>query len=177
MKKLINKNNQSSLISSILFLILGCILVSNPNELVKFITFIIGFIFFLMGISKVIIYYNDKKKLNIITNNIIYGVILIVMGIVIMFCNSIIEQILRFILGGFIVYTGVVNLLMAINLKKLNTKNWIVLFIISLIMIICGLYIILVSNLIFSTIGIIMIISSISDIVSYIIYNSRNKVI
>ena len=74
------------------------------------------------------------------------------------FCNSIIEQIIRFVLGGFIVYTGITNLILSFNLKKLNSNNWLSLLTIGIIMIICGLYIILVSNLILSTIGIIVII-------------------
>ena len=176
MKKLTSKDNKSSLVNSILFLILGCILASNPNGLVKFITYLIGLVFLLMGISRIIIYYNDKKKLNIITNNITYGIILIVIGVILMFCNSIIEQIIRFVLGGFIVYTGITNLILSFNLKKLNSNNWLSLLTIGIIMIICGLYIILVSNLILSTIGIIVIIYSISDIVSYIMYNTKNKV-
>ena len=52
MKKLTSKDNKSSLVNSILFLILGCILASNPNGLVKFITYLIGLIFLLMGISR-----------------------------------------------------------------------------------------------------------------------------
>lgn len=175
MKIVVSKENNSSLISSILFLILGCILLSNPNGVIKFITYIIGLIFILIGISRIIIYINDKKKLNIITNNLMYGIVAITVGIIMMFCNSVIEQAIRLVMGGFIIYAGVINLIMAFNLKSTKSSNWIGFLIISLIMLICGLYIVLKSNLVLSTIGIFIVIYSIMDIIGYIMYN-RSKI-
>lgn len=174
MKKITSKDNNASLISSILFLILGCILLSDPNGVVKFLTYIVGAIFMLVGISRIVIYHNDKTKLNIITNNLTYGIIAIAIGIIMMFCNSIIEQVIRLVMGGFIIYTGIINMVLALNLKSTRFNNWITFLIIAIIMLICGVYIILKSNLVLSTIGIFIIVYSITDIISYILYHNSN---
>ena len=68
MKLTQSKNDSFSLLSAILFLILGIILISNPGGVVKFITYIIGGIITILGIAKLITYYKNKTN-TMIPNN------------------------------------------------------------------------------------------------------------
>ena len=56
MKDLFKKSGYLSLLSSILFLILGVLLINNPGGIVEFISYIIGGVFLAMGIFKIITY-------------------------------------------------------------------------------------------------------------------------
>lgn len=164
------KKDSMSIISSILLLILGVILISNPGDVVKFITYIAGGIIIIIGLAKIISYLRIKKNMNIQnTNDLIIGIVAIVMGIIIMFCSSAIEFIIRLITGGWILYSGITKLIISLKLKEININNWYLVLIASIIMIICGLYIIIISNLVLSGIGIVLVIYAIIDIIQFII--------
>lgn len=164
------KMDATNLLISILFLIIGILLFSNPGGVVKFITYIIGILFIIMGIGKTVSYYRMSKKMNINnTSDLVLGIVAITLGIVVIFCSSAIEFVIRLVMGGWILYSGIVKLVYAINLRDSKVNSWLYVLIVSILMIICGLYVIIKSNLVFSTIGLVLIIYSIIEIVQYII--------
>ena len=174
MKKITIKKDKSSIITSIIFLILGILLYLKDKEVVTFITYIIGIIFAIFGSIKLYNYYKFKDTVSNI--NLTLGILSIIIGIIIMFCNSIIEQAIRIVIGGFIIANGINKLIVSINSKDYN-KNWITLLIISILIIIGGLYTILQSNLILQTIGVVLIIYSSIDIISYLSYPKNKNII
>lgn len=171
---LIIKKDKSSIFASIAFLILGILLFINPGEMIKFITYIIGIIFVVFGSIKLYNYYKSKDSISNI--QLTLGITAIIVGIIIMFCNSVIEFIIRLVMGGFILANGLNKLIVALNTKNYNNK-WIGLLTVAIILIICGLYIILKSNIILSTIGLILIIYSTVDIISYLMYPKNKDII
>ena len=166
MKKIISFDS-SSLISSILFLLIGIILFTNPNGIVSFISYILGIVTIIIGIIKIISAQKDVKASNH-DSVLTFGIICIVIGIILIFCGSIIELVLRFFMGAWILISGINKMVLALNLKA-TSKIWNKLLIISIILIIIGIYVIVRSNLVFSTIGLIMIIFSIFSIIGYFI--------
>lgn len=171
---IIIKKDKSSIFASIAFLILGILLFINPGEMIKFITYIIGIIFVVFGSIKLYNYYKSKNTISNI--QLTLGITAIIIGIIIMFCNSVIEFIIRLVMGGYILASGLNKLIVALNSRNYN-KKWIALLIVALILIIGGLYIILKSNIILSTIGLILIIYSSIDIISYLMYPKNQNII
>lgn len=162
------KKDSFSLISAILFLILGVILISNPDWVVKFITYILGAIIIILGGIKLFTYFKNKKQAIEDYNNLVLGITFIVLGIVIMFCSSIIAFVIRLFMGGWLLFNGVTKLMLSLQLRTLNIETWYIPLITSIIMIICGLYTIIVTNIIGVAGGIILVIYSISEIIQYI---------
>lgn len=171
---IIIKKDKSSIFASIAFLILGILLFINPGEMIKFITYIIGIIFVVFGSIKLYNYYKSKNTISNI--QLTLGITAIIIGIIIMFCNSVIEFIIRLVMGGYILASGLNKLIVALNSRNYN-KKWIGLLIVAIILIIGGLYIILKSNIILSTIGLILIIYSSIDIISYLMYPKNQNII
>lgn len=164
------KKDTVNLITSILFLIVGILLFSNPGGVVKFITYIVGILFIIIGIGKLISYYRMNKKMNINNNSdLVLGVVFIILGVIIIFCSSAIEFVIRLVMGGWILYSGITKLIYSFSLKEMKVDTWLYVLIVSIIMIIFGLYIIVKSNLVFSTIGLFLIIYSIIEIIQFII--------
>ena len=93
-----------------------------------------------------------------------------------MFCNGIIEFVIRLIMGGFILANGLNKLIVALNSRTTNDK-WQGLLAVAIILIIVGLYVILKNNIVFSTIGIALIIYSSIDLISYIMYPKNKDII
>lgn len=167
-----DKNN--SLFNSILFLLLGIILFTNPGGIVKFISYIIGGILIAIGIFNILSYYKTLKKLNIeYTSKLISGIIIIVIGFIVILFSSFIETTIRLVCGGFIIYRGVIKLIESLTSKTEKTYFYITL-VISILMILCGFYVALTVNLVFEMIGLFIIIYAILDIVNYVTYKKKN---
>ena len=60
-EKIMKKTGWTSLLSSIVFAILGIILITNPEGTVKFVSAILGIMFILAGAYKIISYYQVEK--------------------------------------------------------------------------------------------------------------------
>ncbi len=164
------KKDTISLISSVLFLIVGILLFSNPGGVIKFVSYIIGSIFIIMGIGKIISYYKMIKKMNITnTGDMVMGIISIILGIIIILCLSALAFVINIVVGAWILYSGIIKLIYAFNLKEMKLSSWVYVLIVSIILIIGGLYVVINCNTVYSTIGLFLIIYSVIEIIQYII--------
>lgn len=174
-KNLLKKSGWMSIIESLIFAILGIILVLRPNEIVSIIAYIIGAIFIVVGIIKIANYVQAKGKNDLYNNELIYGIMAAVIGLVVIIYSSTISKIFGIIIGIWIIYSSVVRATSALKLKVLKTNIWLYSLLLAIVMFICGLYIILDSGIIVTTVGVIMIIYSILDIIENIIFINNVK--
>lgn len=168
-QKILKKSGWISIIVSLIFALLGIILILKPNEIIKIISYIIGGIFIIVGTYKIYSHIKTKGKYDLYNYELIFGLLAIIIGIVAIIYSNTIETIFRILIGLWIIYTAIVRISSSIKMKNLKIKLWIYSMIISIIMFIFGLYIILNSGAIIETIGIIMIIYSIMDIIESVI--------
>ena len=174
-KKILQKSGWISIIESVIFAILGVILITNPDGTVKFISWILGLIFIGVGTSKCMAYASVKGKNDLYNNDIIYGIMAIVLGLVTIIYSSTIGSILRIIIGIWIIYSALIRIGLATKLKNMESKIWMFSLAIAILMFLFGLYIILNSGAIIATVGIIMIVSSLLDIVEDVILMNNIK--
>ena len=165
-------SNIAVLINSIIFFILGAVMFTNPEAIVLIVTYVIGGLIILLGAFNCIKNYLDVKKDNSVSSSgMILGIVLVVVGLVFIFLAGVIEALVRLVIGGWILFSGINRLINALYLPKKSSK-FIVLFIISLILISGGLYTILETNLAFKAIGIVLMIYAGIEIFGYI-FNKR----
>lgn len=175
LEKLFRKTGWISIIESIAFAILGVIVVWNPEGTVKAISYIISTVLILIGIVKIINYILAKGKYDFYNNDLIYGLIAIIVGAAFMIFSGAIGSIFRIIIGIWIVYSAFIRMNLAIKLKAQKLNIWVHSLIISLIMFICGLYVMMNPGAIVATIGAIMIAYSIMDIIEEVIFMRNVK--
>lgn len=169
-QKIFKKTGWISILISAIFAILGIILIWKPIETIKIISYILGTIFIVIGISKIISSITEKGKFDIYNYNMIFGILIIIIGIVTMIYHEAIATILNIIIGIWITYTSLIRLSIAIKIKKQSTNNiWIYVLILALIMLSCGIYVIFNTGAIIEAIGISLLIYSITDIIEEII--------
>lgn len=158
-----------SLIYSIIFFILGAIIFTKPEIIILFISYVIGGIFTIIGLFKCIKNYLDIKKDNTISSKeMIAGILLIVIGLVFILLANVIEALVRLVIGGWILFTGINRLINSLQIPNKNNK-FIVRLLLSLLLIGVGLYTILESNLAFKTIGLVLMVYSVIEILGYIL--------
>ena len=169
MKFLKIKKDSFSLLSAILFLILGIILIPNPDSIITFVAYILGAIFVFLGGIKIFTYFKNKEENPNNYTNLGLGIALAILGIITMFCSGVIALMIRVIMGGWLLYNGIIKLILSFKLKETNLDKWYIPLIGAILMIICGLYTVIVENIILKGGGIILVIYSVIEIVQYII--------
>ena len=83
--------------------------------------------------------------------------------------------ILRLIVGTWIVYSGITRIYLSLKLKFFNSSIWIISLVLSILMVIFGVYIMLNSGVIVTLIGSLMIAYAIIDIIESIIFIKKIK--
>ena len=144
MKKVLKNNlNIMTLIFSIIFFILGAVIFTKPEIIILFISYVFGGIFIIVGIFKCIKNYLDiKKDNNISSKEMVIGIILVIIGLVLILLAGVIEALIRLIIGGWILFSGINRLINSLQLPKKNNV-FIPYLILSLLIIGAGLYTIL----------------------------------
>lgn len=173
MQKIIIKSYESkkNLLTPVLFLVLGLILFLNPSGVVNFISYIFGGVFLALGIGK---YLMDNKRTDKTTGDTFYSVVMILLGIIFIFFSGTIEFLIRLAIGIFIIINGLNTIAIGANLIKMEKKS-VISLIIGFILLMMGLYTIFVENLILSTLGLVIIIYAILEIVDYFYIQSKNR--
>lgn len=175
MEDFFKKTGLVSIVTSIVFAVLGLILMYNPSQVLTIVCYILGTVFIIIGGLKVIAYFMAKGKYDLYNYDLAFGIIAIVAGIVVIFASETIMKILAIIIGIWIIYSGLVRLGLALKLRKAKSDFWIAVAVIAAIMIICGLYMVIDSSVIVSTIGLVMLIYAILDIIEGVIYMKTVK--
>lgn len=166
--------SQSSLINSIIFFILGGILFTSAEKVISTLSIIIGVLMASTGIIELVIYFINRKKEISKTKDLGSGIALLIISIIFIFLANIVEQIIRFIIGAWILFSGINRLINALSINK-KDKKFLPLLIIAALLIIVGIYTIVIGDVVLSTIGIIMMIYAGIDIIGYIFY-TKDKV-
>lgn len=172
MDKTLKKQSMMSIIISIVSAIFGIILIANPSESLNIISIIMGIGLILIGIYKIIDYYTLSK--NIIYNyNNIHGIISVILGIVTIICKEEVSNMFRIILGLWIIYSSLIKISLAFKFKRADVRSWIYLLICSIIMLICGLFIVFNKGTIMIVMGSIILINSIINIVEELVFQKN----
>ena len=110
-EKILKKTGWSSLITSVIFAIIGSILIAKPEGTVKIASYIIGIIFIFAGIYKIFNYLREKENTELLYHyNVAYGVIAIILGLITMFYSTQIVALFRILIGIWIIYSSILRI-------------------------------------------------------------------
>ena len=167
LKNILKKSGWTDVIVSILFILFGIMLIARPNEVISMISVLLGLVFVILGISKIAEYFSNNKQERYLLP---VATILILLGIVIMFCTNLILSIFRIILAVWIIYTGLMNLYELCVWKEYTSRLWLLSLLFTVLMLILGVYILINTGAIMQTIGIILIVYGIVNIIQNFIF-------
>lgn len=170
MEEFLKKTGWTSIITSAITAIIGVIIMGNPMLIMNMIAYILGAVFILFGVVKLINYFVAKGTYDFYNYEIIYGLLAIIIGIVTIAYRDTIGTIFRMIIGIWILYSGIMRLGLVTKLKKLEIEEWKYALIIAILILICGVYVLVKAETIGIAIGIAILIYSIMDIIEGIIF-------
>ena len=169
MKEYLKKSGCIDVIVSIIFAIIGIFMIAKTDLAIKIISYILGGTFIVIGLIKISDYFLTKEKYDFFNYNLIYGIVAIIIGLITIFCSGLIESIFRIVIAAWIIYSGIMRLSLSLKLHTAEIDMWSISLILSIIMIIGGLYMLFQSGALVLTIGVIMLVYSIIDLIESVI--------
>ena len=167
------KESNKSIISSFIILLFGALIFAYPNTVVTTASMIFGGVLMFYGLILVIKnYYEERANTSKSSTSFLIGIFLLVVGLLFIVLANVVSQILQYVLGAWILFTGIERLMIALSLGK-NNNAFITQIVISGLLLAAGLYTILRGHLEIQIIGIIMIVYSILQIIGY--FSNTNK--
>lgn len=169
-----SKITVNNLIYALLFFVFGMVLLTSTEDLITIASKVIGGILILIGIVKIIVYIYMKGKLgNYKLSELVVGLLIISCGILLVTYSSALSFAIRTIIGMWVLFAGVNRIVLAISIKQVDRIGFRVYLITSLLMIIIGIC--LISGIFDKIIGVFIIGYSITEIVDYIYFKTKNK--
>lgn len=177
MEKILKKTGWTSVITSIIFAVLGIILMVKSDVTIKIISYILGGLFIFIGVIKIIDYFASKGNYDFYNYDLIYGLVDIIVGMITIFYNNAIETMFRIIIGIWIIYSGFIRVGLSNKLRKIEINSWKFVFILACCMVAFGIYIIFNSGAVIATIGAIILLYSIIDLIeSFVFIRNMNYI-
>ena len=153
----IKKSAWGSIIESLAVIIFGILLVVWPDVTINILANVLGAFFIAGGIYKIINYFVVKGQNDFFNNSLLSGVVSVLVGIAAIVIGEDIANVFRIIIGIWMVYESLVRANTAIKLHAAGIKNWNIILIISLIMLVLGIFITFNSGAVIQIIGWLMI--------------------
>ena len=172
--KEVNKIFLSSLLTSIIFFVLGLLLLFFPDKTLAIISYALGGIIAAVGIMGIIKFFTRTDTSKYSKYGLAYGIVLLIIAALFFFRQDDILKALPFVLGMFIIINSATKIEFVVRLKKDVNDNWKVTLLLLIVSLILG--IILIFNplktvlVVTQVIGIFLIFISILEIIaSYLI--------
>lgn len=169
-----NKITINNLIYALLFFAFGVILLTSTEDLITIASKIIGSILVIIGLVKSIVYVYMKGKLgDYKLSELIFGLLIISCGGILILYSGALSFAIRTIVGLWVLFSGVNRIVLAISIKSFDKVGFRVYLITSLLMIVMGVC--LISGLVDKIIGLFIIGYSITEIVNYIYFKTKDR--
>ena len=172
----VKKAAWSSVIESLAILILCILFTVWPDQMKTIVAYAVGTFFVLKGGYQIINYFIEKGQKDFFNNNLLIGVISVLLGIAAFIAGGDIANIFRIVVGIFMVYEALARINTAIKLSAVGIGIWKYVLIIALVILVLGIFV--TFNDVATVIGWTMIIAGIVGILGDIVFIQQvNQVI
>lgn len=164
----IKKSAWSAVIESLAILILGILFVAWPEVMIQIVAYVVGIFFIVKGTFQIINYFIEKGQNDFFNNNLLMGVISVLIGISALVIGADIANIFRVVIGIFMIYEALVRMNTALKLQTAGINIWRYVIILAIIILVLGVFV--TFNDVATVIGWMMIIAGIVGIVGDVMF-------
>lgn len=169
-EKFLKRTNWTDIVISVLFVILGVLLIVKPSEMMSVISILLGMVLFIIGFLKLVDYFTSKDKEDYLLT---FALVAAVLGVIVLFCSDVITGIFRAALGIWIIISGIRNFQTTLVWKEVKSGLWTVTLLCAMLMIIAGIVILVSTTLAFRIVGIVIVIYAVLDIIARSIFMKK----
>lgn len=152
-----DKLSTDSIITPIVYLILGVILAFFSNEAVELVFYVLGILAMVYGVKFLISWYQNKDTIQYKNINLSMGVFSILIGLGLIVFSGFLETGIRYVIGFFMIYFGLTKLMMQMGLGTKPNFSYVS----NILLIVMGVFSIFWSNAILVIIGWLLIINAV----------------
>ena len=179
MKKLMKQMKWDVILTSLLYVALGCVALLMPDTMVKTLGYMVGVFLIVAGAVSMICYLLRDAHQNYFRNDFVYGLVLIAIGIIVLYRVEWIVELVPMILGVLVVASGCRKLQDVIDMKRMEYGSWVLMLILAALNVVFGVVIILnpfeTAVLLFQLIGVGLIVSGLTDCVIAVYFAGKIK--
>lgn len=169
-EKILKRSSWTDIVISLIFVLLGVLLVAKPEATVGAISIILGILFIAMGILKLIEYYTSDTKEDLLLT---IALVSVIFGVIILFASDSVLAFFRVILGIWIIVTGVIDLQTILMWKQIKSPYWTISFLLTILMIFAGIIILINQQIVITAVGVLIIVYGILDIIDRLIFMKK----
>ena len=140
---MLKKIFRASIITSLLLFLFGLVLIFNSEDFIKSISIIVGLILLVIGILPVADFFRYRRDDAISGISLISGIFSIVCGLMFLLNEDMLLILIPVFIGVWMIINGVNKFRFAFELKDIQEKSWIITFVFSIIIVVCGGYFII----------------------------------
>lgn len=124
MENYIRKLGRNSIILSIILLVFGLLMYTNPISTVNVMMIIFGVILVLDGLVHLVSYFAIKDEYRFFSSELVQAIIYIILGFVLMINYYNVSYLLPIVLGIWIVVESLFKLQIALNIRDIYDSHW-----------------------------------------------------
>ncbi len=162
----LKKSAWAAVFESLITIILGVLLIVWPDIVIKVIAYVVGTFLIIKGAYQVINYFVVKGQNDFFNNNLLSGVISVLIGLALLLIGEEIANVFRIIIGIWMIYESLVRINTAIKFHAAGINAWKYILILALMMLVLGVFVTFYSGAVVALIGWMMVLVGIIGIVS-----------
>ncbi|MBR5046090.1 DUF308 domain-containing protein [Candidatus Saccharibacteria bacterium] len=166
----IKKSAWSAIIESLAIMILGIMFIIWPDTMIKILAYLVGAFFIVKGGFQIITYFMQNGQKDYFNNGLLSGVVAILIGITALVIGEDIAGVFRVIIGVIIIYESLVRINTATKLASAGISDWKIILILSLIMLVLGIFVTFNTGAVVALIGGMMVATGLVGIVGDIMF-------
>lgn len=168
MKERLKNMTVSFVFLSVLYLVLGVVLLLWPTTIMDLICYGFGVILLLYGLFSVLGFCRSEDRKGSAFLDLFLGIVALAVGAVMILCPPLIQSIIPVILGLYIAVDGLLSVKRTLELRRMDYGRWNIHLILSLVSAGLGIFIIfhplLTEAALFQAIGVVLIYAGLSDL-------------
>lgn len=169
----LKKSAWAAVFESIVLLVFGILLVAWPGLTYYIASVILGVVLIIVGLYQIVNYFIVKGQDDFFDNSLIFGVISVVLGIAAVCFASETFNIIRIIIGIWLIFESLVRVNTTIKLHAAGISAWGWVLVIALVMLGAGLFTLFNTTLVIQVVGALMIVAGVFGIVGDVIFISQ----
>ena len=166
----IKRSAWSAVIESFALVVLGTLLIIWPEIMIKIVAYLVGAFFIVKGGFQIINYFVEKGQKDYFNNGLLAGVVSVLIGIATLIIGEDIAGIFRVIIGIVIIYESLVRINTATKLASAGINDWKYLTVLSLIMLVLGIFVTFNTGAVVALIGGMMVVTGIIGIIGDVMF-------
>ncbi len=159
-----------AILESLIVGILGVLLLVNPEGVTKIIFYAVGIFLMIKGVYKIINYFAVHGKYDFYNNDLLYGIIALVFGVIAVVLWEQLGQVIGIVVGAWMIYGALVRMNAAIKMHTAGIKEWFYVLLLSMVMLALGIYMVITVGAVIAIVGWVMVASAVIGILDDLIF-------